>query len=418
MKNKVGKILFGVLICLVFIALSLLLVKIYLYVRDNQEVNLESDDTEFTYRLIKESDKKIGKNNYMISPYSIEVALSMLREGASDKTLDELNNIVPERNIKDLSVKNKINIANSLFIKDDYKKDVIKDFSDTLTNKYNSNIIYDKFDSPDKINNWVKKETNGMIPSILDKIPNEFVLGLANAVAIDVEWENEFKCENTRKDEFTLLNGDKKNVSMMNTLFKSDAYYYENDVFEAVSIPYKKYNRFSGKESDEDNSEQLEFIGLLPKNSVDDVINSMSLSTMEEINKSKRYASEDDLRINVGLPKFSFKYNFSDFASTLKQLGIKRIFINDAEFKNMINTKVKIATSIHKTFIEVDEKGTKAAAVTYFGANKAAAVEPRYEIVDVKFNKPFVFMIKDSDTNEILFFGVVYEPSKWEENDC
>ena len=82
------------------------------------------------------------------------------------------------------------------------------------------------------------------------------------------------------------------------------------------------------------------------------------------------------------------------------------------------DTNLYVNTAIHKTKIELNEKGTKAAAVTYFGLDKATAVRPDYEVRNIVFNKPFVYIIREKNTGEILFFGTVYEPNIWNGSTC
>ena len=79
---------------------------------------------------------------------------------------------------------------------------------------------------------------------------------------------------------------------------------------------------------------------------------------------------------------------------------------------------VYVSKAVHKTYIDLNEKGTKAAAVTYFGMDKASSVAPTKKKVKIEFNKPFVYMIRDSKTKEILFFGVVRKPNEWKGSTC
>ena len=417
MSNK-KKILFIILVVLSVIVIGIMCTKIYFLIlknNDNSNRHNESEKSSFTYSLIKESNSIIGKENYMISPYSIEVALSMLREGASKNTLDELNSVVPERKIKDLSIKDRVNIANGVFIKNQYKKSVLESYKDKLKNDYDSEFIYDDFYSPDKINDWVKDKTNGMIPKTLDSISKDYVMGLSNAIGADLLWDDSFKCETTSKRKFN-SNGKEIDVFMMNKTFESGVAFYQDDDFDSVIIPYKKYNVYTGKEvkDDKDEGEQLEFIGILPNN-IDQFIDKFDEDTLEKINKNKEYAS-DNQNVYVELPRFSFDYDFKKFQKILNNLGLNDMFKKEsADFSNMINVGVYVSKSVHKTHIEVDEKGTKAAAITYFGMDKnSVSFTDTFNII---FNKPFVFLIKDTSSNEILFFGVVYNPTKWNDND-
>ena len=417
-ENKKNSI-FGILIVIILIFI-IGIISAYISINKAKNKNKIEDDKKeekynFTYSLIKNSNNNIGKDNYMISPYSIEIALSMLRDGTANKSYDELNKVVPKRDIMDLSIKDKISIANGVFIKDIYKDSVLPSYYELLSKEYKSELIYDPFKIPDKINKWVDEKTNHMIPSVVDDISEDFVMGVANAVSMELDWKDSFMCENTKKDTFKLKDNSTMDVFMMNKTYESDASYYKNKDFSSVIIPYKSYDKETGEEKD--NGESIEFIGIIPKN-IDSFINTLDEDLIKKIDKNKKTAS-DKLSISVGLPRFNFDYDFKKFQSTLNKLGIKEIFSDRADFSNMINESIYVSKSVHKSHIEVDEKGTKASAVTYFGMDKnSASIDKEY--FNIKFNKPFVFIIKDSDSNEILFFGVVYEPIKYNdfELDC
>ena len=381
--------------------------------REKKEKDIVVETTgNYNIDIIKEFNASANKTNYLLSPYNIEIALNMLREGADGKTKEELDKVLGNRSITDLSLKDKIGIANAVFIKDEYKNNVKKDFYSILTTKYHSEVIYDEFRSPDKINNWVKEKTNGMIEKILDQMSSDFVMGLGSALAIDVKWENKFECDKTYGEEFTKIDNNKLNVEMMHKTYEGEAKYLKTDEVEGIVIPYEK--------GDNSNIE-LEFIGLLPKDDVDSFINQLTKDKLDNILNSKRETS-DSFNINLSLPRFKYDYDEKKFIEVLENIGIKEAFNPEtANFKKMIEIaeNVYVGEAIHKTHIELNESGTKAAAVTYFGMFKNSAMMPgEVETVDIKFNKPFVYMIREKNTGEILFFGAVYEPNLWNGSTC
>ena len=365
--------------------------------------------------LIKKFHEVGNNKNYLISPYNIELGLNMLRDGADGKTKEELDKLLGNRTINDVSVKDKIGIANGVFIRDIYKDNVKQEYYNILNTKYKSDIIYDPFDTPEKINNWVNEKTNGMIPKLLNQISKDYVMGLASALAIDVKWLSGFECNSTGGEEFTKLNNEKINVEMMHKTYKDTNYrYFENDDANGIIIPYQK---------EENSNIQLEFVGILPNNSIDDYIKNLTKEKIDNIDNNLKYASEK-LHINLSLPRFKYDYEASDdFIKVLKGLGINEAFNpNTANFKKMIEIEenVYVGEAIHKTHVELNEVGTKAAAITYFGMFKNSAVmEPeKFETIDIRFDKPFMYMIREANTKEILFFGSVYEPNTWKGSTC
>ena len=368
-----------------------------------------------TLKLIKEINVE---ENYLVSPYSIKIALGMLKEGAKENTFTEIDNLIGKIEYKDLSTDGKISVSNGLFVKNKYKELVEKDFTDTLKDKYKSEIVYDDFNTPKVINDWVNEKTKGMIEKILNDIDPDYVTGVINAVAVDLKWESPFVCENTEKEKFTKADGTEIDAEMMHKSYTSSSNkYFETENGKGVIIPYEKIGDTT-----------LEFVGILPNKTVKNYISNFSQTEIDNIDKNAKTAN-DSYIIRLGLPRFSYEYTVEDFISNLTNLGIKDVFNSEkANLYNIISKEklevnnignLYVSTAIHKTFIELSEKGTKAAAVTYFGVDENSAVEeepPTY--VDITFDKPFVYMIRDKDTKEILFFGAVYFPNEWKGTTC
>ena len=365
----------------------------------------EHNDSSFNLNLIKTVNSSYT-SNYLISPYSIEIALNMLKEGAAGNTKDEIEKTVGTRDINKVS--KDVKIANAMFVKNKYKKDIKDNYYSIIKSNYDADILYDDFKTPDVINNWVNKKTDKMIDKVLDQIDPNFVLGLANAIAIDVNWENEFECTSTTSEEFTKLDGTKYDVQMMHQSYKYDTKYFETDDAKGIIIPY----------ASEDDS-NLEFVGILPTNDISAYIESLTKEKIASIDSNTNEAS-DKLHINLSLPRFSYSFDLLNFMDVLITMGIKDAFSSAANFKNISdNVPLVVSQAIHKTYIELNEKGTKAAAVTFFGMKENAMIPAQdFEVIDIKFDKPFAYMIRDSKTKEILFFGVTYEPNLWEGSTC
>ena len=133
----------------------------------------------------------------------------------------------------------------------------------------------------------------------------------------------------------------------------------------------------------------------------------------------KRVASST-FDLYVGLPRFEFDYDFKKFKDTLINMGIQTVFSQGADLSTMLDNHpdAYVSDAIHKTYVKVDEVGTKAAAVTFFGVKDNAMAMEESDSASVIFNRPFLFIIKDTSSNEILFFGVVYHPEEWSGKSC
>ena len=152
MKKKFKNLLFVLVLLMTLILLLSIFYGVYITISNSTENRSISNDNSFRFDMIKEVNKNYKNTNYLISPYSIEVALSMVRDGAYSTTLEELESVVPERKIEDIRIKKKINVANALFIKNDYGKNIKLDYKHKMKKNYNSKILVDKFDTPKVIN--------------------------------------------------------------------------------------------------------------------------------------------------------------------------------------------------------------------------------------------------------------------------
>ena len=171
------------------------------------------------------------------------------------------------------------------------------------------------------------------------------------------------------------------------------------------------------------NDNQFELVAFMPNKSIDDYIENITEEDLkfnkglEEPNKSKE--------IYLSLPRFTYEFDLDDFINILKSMGIEEVFdVSKADLTNMYLPNDKfhslyVDEAIHKTKIELTEDGTKAAAATYFGMEEGVAIEKEpKEIIRIEFNKPFIYMIRENNTKEILFFGTVYEPNIWNGSTC
>ncbi len=384
-----------------FISTNMLLSK-----EKKEEEKVIENTSSFNIKFIKEVNNNT-KGNYVISPYSVEMALSMLRLGANENTLKQIDKVLRDR---EFTLENEnVAIANGMFAKNEYKDVIENDFITALRNDYDSDIIFDEFKTPEKINNWVNEKTNKMIPKVVDNIEDDFVLGLANAIYIDAHWKDSFECHNTDKGEFGYK--DKENVEMMHNSYEENAKYLKGDV-TGIILPYK---------------EDLEFVALMPKKDLNKFIDELDDKSFNEyLNSFKSVKGKE--KVILSIPRFKYEFDLKSFKKILKDLGIKDAFNSEkADFSGIVtkdNLKslgkenLYVGTAIHKAKIEFMEKGTKAAAVTYFGLDANAAPVTDYKEINITFDKPFMYIIRDTKTKEMLFFGTVYNPNKWKGSTC
>lgn len=347
------------------------------------------------------------KKNIVYNPLSIKYALNMLKEGANGNTKAQIENAIKGLNLPKYNNKEKVlSLANSVYVRDTYKQDVKNEYKNTLMGKYNAEINYDTFRNAANINKWIEEKTLGIIKNMLsDDLVQDAKMILINALAIDMEWELPFDCNDTNGNEFKLADGSTmKATTLHNEIYSENVSYYKDDSITALTMNLKKYDDI-----------QLDFTAIMPEEDLSKYINDFTTEKFNNIKERLVPASETAHGIKISIPKFSFEYNL-ELKKDLIQLGITDAFdAGKADFTNMTNNPIGLYVdeALHKADIEFTEKGVKAAAVTVMAMMESAYIMP-YEQIELKFDKPFLFVISDKSSGEIWFLGTVYEPNSWE----
>ena len=356
--------------------------------------------------LFQSSVLESKDENVLISPLSIQLALAMTANGADGNTKAEMEALLGgEISLEDLNEylysyvnnlpsaeKYKLQIANSIWFRDDEGRlQVEKDFLQKNADYYGAQAYKAAFDDQTlkDINNWVKDHTDGMIDSILDQIDEDAVMYLINALVFDAEWQHVYDKSDVYKGKFTNIGGTEKQVDMMHS---EETVYLQDENAIGFMKPYSgsKYN----------------FAVLLPNEGVDiyEYIAGLTGESLMETLSTPQLGM-----VMATLPKFSYEYELT-MNDVLKELGMPSAFIGDtADFSKMAHSSrgnIYIGDVLHKTFISVDELGTKAGAVTKVQMNDESA--PMSEWV-VTLNRPFVYMIIDNETNLPVFIGTVMD---------
>lgn len=374
---------------------------------ENQDV--EYDDKEFSLKFLKMENKK---ENMVYSPLSIKYALHMLNDGANGNTRTQIENVIGNTNlVKYNNIENILSFANGVYIRETYSESVKEEYKNNLFDKYNAEIRYDAFKNANNINSWIENKTFGRIENMLQ---NEIVANpdnkmfLINALAIDMVWKDKFDGEDTHGGTFYLDNGNSMNATMMNKETKSDsASYYKSNNVTAISMDLEQYD-----------SEQMEFIAIMPNDNLSDYVENFSINDFENITNNLTVASKTKYGLDISIPRFSFDYKLS-LEEDLKKLGITDAFdSNLADFSNMSKSHLWVGGALHKANTDFTEKGIKAAAVTVIYMTDGMVLEDKNKPIEIKIDKPFMYLIIDKKKNEIWFVGTVYEPNSWENDQA
>lgn len=378
---------------------------------DPVQINLTADQSSliasgnaFAFDMFKKMAAASGtSDNLIISPLSISIALSMTLNGAEGATKDAMlkalrtYGITPEKinesykNLTQvlLNVDKRvlISIANSVWTENDFG--VKKPFSDVLTKYYNADArLFDinNTAAPDEINKWIDDKTNGLIKNMIDKLEDNTVMLLVNAIYFKGKWNSQFDKANTVNETFYKTAGTTTQVPMMKQ--KSDFKAYVGDGFVMAEFPYGQGNFV------------MDVILPNQKDGSDNLIQSL-----DDTSFNNMVSGMGKREIEVSFPRFKYGYkkNLNDI---LSDMGMAIAFTDQADFSNISDRQLLINKVIHQAFIETNEEGTEAAAATVVDIGLTMAPSPFFFTLD----HPFIYIIRETTTNSILFMGKVSDP--------
>lgn len=369
------------------------------------EEDIAASVNRFGLKLFQKLCEEEKESNVVISPLSVSMALTMVLNGAESGTAeamastleltglsrDRINQSYQKLNEELTTIDTAVvfEIANSIWY--DRGITVEQTFLNMNQAFFDARISAVNFNDAtvDTINAWVSDNTNGKIPSIIDKPINQnLVMILINAIYFHGNWTNQFDEDSTREDAFTLLDGSRFPCMMMSQ--ENRFRYFENESFQAIDLPYGD-GAFS-------------MIVFLPKSGVhvDDLMGRLDEDSLEGWLGSFRLSNG-----SIYLPKFKLEYE-SDLSNILTSLGMGIAFSGGADFSGINKEGLLFISFVkHKTFIEVDEEGTEAAAVTSVGMATSAAPSPGFVM---RMDRPFLFLIRENNSQAILFIGKIVEP--------
>ncbi len=370
----------------------------------SQEQALVASSNQFGFDVFSKISQQYEDQDLFISPLSISLALGMTYNGARGSTeagmrktlgfgemkTDDINQAYHGlmKYLVELDPKVRVEIANSIW----YRKnlEILKTFIDINTLIFKAVIQSMDFSdegSAESINKWVADNTHGKIESIVDPpIHPNTIMYLINAIYFNGTWTYQFDSADTEEAQFHLANDEKKSVKMMKSTISLP--YFENETLQAVRIPYG-HNLFN-------------MTILLPKENQDIETLFTSLNNNEF---NTLLGKMEKVQLSLGLPRFKLEYE-KILNDVLIALGMSEAFSGqDADFSGIREAKdIYISRVKHKSFIEVDEKGTESAAVTSVEIRELSGP------TEMLINRPFLFFIHDTNSKTLLFMGKITNP--------
>jgi serine protease inhibitor len=373
------------------------------------QANLVSADTGFAFGLLNELAKEQPGKNVFISPYSISTVLQMVCNGAQGSTRNQMTQVLGTSGLdaaavsqayKDLaaSVRNAqtnvaLNIANAIW----YSAGIEVKPAFAALNKDCYGATMDALDfsapgAPAIVNGWAEKNTSGRIKNIVgSRLPADTRMLLANAIYFKGHWDRKFDPRATKERPFHLLAGSQKQVPMMQQ--SGEFEYQEENGCQAVRLPY------AGR--------RLGMYVLLPEPGSN--VNKLLATLNDHVWQDQLLRQLQRRKGSIVLPRFKLEYG-AELKQPLEAMGMTLPFTQGADFSGMSASALFLSSVRHKSFVEVNEQGTEAAAATV-GIVSLAVMRPLSPPFEMVVDRPFLFVIGDNLTRTILFLSVVFEPA-------
>jgi len=362
------------------------------------ESELTTRSNDLGFNIFAEIEKAESLKDRFISPLSLSLALALTSQGAAGNTREEMLSVLgfdgysasemgayfrkmteglekADKTVS-LSIANAIWASRMIKVKDSFISDAQKYFDSEV------NVDdFSKSSTLSDINAWCSKNTNGKITSILDKLDPALMMVLLNALYFKGNWSDEFPEATAGK--FTAIDGSSEKSKLMRRT--GDYRYAEDKTFQAVELPY--------------GNGSFVMDVLLPVDSKDFA---KAAASLDNAYWTALNAQMRSCEVALTLPVFKTEYNV-ELSDALKALGMKDAFTGNADFSAMSQTPLCIDFVKQKTYVDVNEKGTEAAAITAIGM-KLTSVGPS-EMKVFKADRPFIYMIREVSTGAILFMG-------------
>ncbi len=368
---------------------------------------LKSDQTfafEFFSKVYAEEQKE-DDLNFMVSPFSLSMALTMTWNGSDNETKLAIQRTLKMDDMSDQEINNyfkklkesfektdpstKMAVANSIWTNKSIK--ILPEFASLNKNYFNATVDAVDFSDPNsaqKINQWADDKTNGLIKKVIEETNPQALMYLLNALYFKGIWTSKFDAKNTSKMNFINEKGQSRKVDMM---YQNHYYNYANDeTMEMIELPY--------------GNQAFSMLVLLPKQGriIADITRTLQIKDYWNNMKNSLHGTN----VDVFIPKFKTEYS-KELNSVLKDMGMGIAFSPDnADFSRMSATSSFISFVKQFTYIATDEVGTEAAAVTVVGM-MTTSLPLTPQKVTFKAERPFIYMIQEKSTGSILFMGAV-----------
>jgi len=334
-----------------------------------------NNEEAFCQALLAQSVKE-GENAFL-SPASAAMALNILTPGAAGTTLGELQQVIPDVKVDTTQW---LNVASALWINEGLNVKPAFFAANASAEVYHGRI------EVDKVNRWASEKTNGKVTKVLSEPLPPIQMAITNALHFKADWAEPFMAQNTHKEDFFGKTA-KRQVNMMHQT--AHFQYIQTKQLQAIRLYYAAPYCMDV---------------ILPKKGVrlED-----ATALLQDASKTLQERGEEK-KVALALPKFKLEYE-KQLNDYLKAMGLKTCFTKEADFSGISTTPLYVDFIKQNTFLSIDELGTEAAAVTTIGLAKMAYRPEKEEIIPMTVDHPFVLFIRDTNTNQVLFYGLIQD---------
>ena len=365
--------------------------------------NIVNANNQFALDFYSKLSTESNDENLFFSPTSISTAFAILYEGAEGNTADEMQETFGfepddskrrdgfadmQRSLNPQDEQYKLRLANALWLANGFEP--LPEYTDTAATYYDSNVESLDFSSGkavETINRWVDEKTEGKIEKLFDNLSSATQLVITNAIYFKGEWVHQFDSERTKDMQFWTFPEESVMVPTM-SLSRTDLKYARDEQVSILELPYK--------------GDDLSMLILLPERTdgLKSIEESLTLDRLSELKSNLKTVT-----ISVSIPKFTMETDY-DLKKHLSEMGMDDAFDGmNADLSGISGAKgLFVGNAIHKAFVDVNEEGTEAAAVTGIAVLQSG--------LTFRADHPFLFVIQEKETGQILFMGRMMDPTK------
>lgn len=362
---------------------------------------MEEKYIELSSKLLVNAYEEYEGENVVCSPFSFYILLGIAWSAVNGRCREEIADVLGDNaKSEDITafMKNlqnnmtgkfkdgKLKSSNGICVKEDLYNDILDSFRELMKKVFDAEIFSAGSDIVEKVNAWVYRKTDGMIPKLMDCAPRDLRIILMNAISFEAKWEKKYEQSDIEENsEFTNFDGSISEVTM---LYSKENVYIEDDFYTGFVKNY-----LGGRYA---------FMALLPKKEKEA---SFPKRAFDQIDFKECYNKRIKAEVVTRIPEFEISLDM-ELMGFCKRLGMQSVFMPDADFSG-ITTKepLMVSSVLQKAYIKVDRAGTKAAAVSAMCVMRGCA--PAFERKYVELDRPFVYAVMDRESGLPVFCGVV-----------